>query len=220
MAPFSIATAPRWRGECYSFPSIIPLCPRSIPYNAECKARRYQVPFFESLVLLDLGIIRGLLVHWRTLWPYIYIYIYIYIYDFPLKIWWKYFIHNYYVSINTFFICRLFFLSEQSFNSSKIWSKFNSFISIDSFCKNKCRTTSFFLTSRIYFSLFNIWLYHSSSVRWKVQRLTKKLWWKVIKWGVFFCIILPVVHVFFVRLFQSFDLTGKKIINDIIIWTF
>ena len=31
-APFSIATTPRCRGECYS----IPLYPWSLPYNAKC----------------------------------------------------------------------------------------------------------------------------------------------------------------------------------------
>ena len=35
-APFSIATTTRHRGGHYSFPWIAPLCPRYIPYNAEC----------------------------------------------------------------------------------------------------------------------------------------------------------------------------------------
>ena len=34
-APFSIATTPRCRGGCYSFPWIAPLYPWSLPYNAE-----------------------------------------------------------------------------------------------------------------------------------------------------------------------------------------
>ena len=55
-APFSIATTPRCRGGRNSFPWIAPFYPWSIPYNAECKARRHQVPFFESLVWLNLGL--------------------------------------------------------------------------------------------------------------------------------------------------------------------
>ena len=46
-APFSIATTPRCRGEHYSIPWIAPLYPWSLPYNAECLAKRNQVPFFE-----------------------------------------------------------------------------------------------------------------------------------------------------------------------------
>ena len=34
--PFSIATTPRYRGGCYSFPWIAPLYPWSVPHNAEC----------------------------------------------------------------------------------------------------------------------------------------------------------------------------------------
>ena len=48
-APFSTATTPRYRGGRYSFPWIAPLYPWYIPINAECEARRYQVPFFKSL---------------------------------------------------------------------------------------------------------------------------------------------------------------------------
>ena len=44
-APFSLATTLSCREGCYSFPWIAPLYPWSIPYNAECKARRHQVPF-------------------------------------------------------------------------------------------------------------------------------------------------------------------------------
>ena len=57
------------RGGRYSFPWIAPLYPWYIPYIAECRARRYQVPFFESLVWLDLGLNPGLLGHWRKLYP-------------------------------------------------------------------------------------------------------------------------------------------------------
>ena len=35
-APFSIATTPRCRGGCYIFPSIPPLYPWSVHFNAEC----------------------------------------------------------------------------------------------------------------------------------------------------------------------------------------
>ena len=35
-APFSIATTPKCREVCYSFPWITPLYPWSFPYNAEC----------------------------------------------------------------------------------------------------------------------------------------------------------------------------------------
>ena len=34
--PFSIATKPRCRGGCYSFPWIAPLYPWYLPYIAEC----------------------------------------------------------------------------------------------------------------------------------------------------------------------------------------
>ena len=59
-APFSITTAPRCKGECYSVPWITPLYPWSSPCNAVCYAMRYQVPYFESLVWLDLGLNPGL----------------------------------------------------------------------------------------------------------------------------------------------------------------
>ena len=73
-APFSIATTPKCRGGRYSLPRIAPLYPWYIPYNAECLERQYQVPFFESLVWLNLGLNPGLLDHWWTLyslgnWP-------------------------------------------------------------------------------------------------------------------------------------------------------
>ena len=35
-APFSIATTPKCKGERYSFPWIVPLYPRYVPYIAEC----------------------------------------------------------------------------------------------------------------------------------------------------------------------------------------
>ena len=49
-APFPIATTPRCKGVRYSFPWTAPLYPWYVPYIAECYARRYQVPYFESLV--------------------------------------------------------------------------------------------------------------------------------------------------------------------------
>ena len=51
-ALFSIANTLRCRGGRYSIPWIAPLYPWSLPYNA----RRRQVPFFVSLVWLDLGL--------------------------------------------------------------------------------------------------------------------------------------------------------------------
>ena len=45
-SPFPIATRPRCREGRYSFPWIAPLYPWNVPFNAKCKARRYQVPFF------------------------------------------------------------------------------------------------------------------------------------------------------------------------------
>ena len=44
-APFSIVTTPWCRGGGYLFPWIAPLYPWNLPYNAECLARRYPVPF-------------------------------------------------------------------------------------------------------------------------------------------------------------------------------
>ena len=49
---FSIATKPRCSRGCYPFPRTDPLYPWSVTYNAECSARRHQVPFFESLVYI------------------------------------------------------------------------------------------------------------------------------------------------------------------------
>ena len=63
-----IATTLRCREGRYSFSWITPLYPWYVPYNAECYASRYQVPFFESLVWLDLGWNPSLPGHWRTLY--------------------------------------------------------------------------------------------------------------------------------------------------------
>ena len=49
-APFSISTTPRCRREYYFFPWIAPLYPWYIPYNAEYQIRKYEVPFFKSLI--------------------------------------------------------------------------------------------------------------------------------------------------------------------------
>ena len=68
-APFSIATTPRCRRGYYSFPWNSPLYPWYVPYIAECKARRYQVPFLKSLVWGNLGLNPGLPDHWQTLYP-------------------------------------------------------------------------------------------------------------------------------------------------------
>ena len=66
-APFSIPTTPRYRGRLYSFPWIIPLYPWSLPYNAECQSRWYQVPFLS----LCYDSKPSLSDHWPTLliWP-------------------------------------------------------------------------------------------------------------------------------------------------------
>ena len=63
-APFSLTTTPRCREERYSFPWIALLYPWYVPYNAECLARKRQVPFFESLIWLNLGLNPGLPGHW------------------------------------------------------------------------------------------------------------------------------------------------------------
>ena len=68
MGPVSLATTPRCRGGCYSFPQDYSLYPWSLPYNAERLEMRHQVPVFESLVWLDLGLNPGLLGHWRILY--------------------------------------------------------------------------------------------------------------------------------------------------------
>ena len=65
-APFSIATTPRCKRGCYSFPWMAPLYFWSVPYKAECKAKRHQVPFFGSLVWLDRGLNPGLPCHWAN----------------------------------------------------------------------------------------------------------------------------------------------------------
>ena len=65
--PFSIATTLRCKGRRYSIAWIAPLYLWYAPYNAECKTRWHQVPFFESLVWLDLGLKPGLTENWRTL---------------------------------------------------------------------------------------------------------------------------------------------------------
>ena len=62
-APFSIATKLRCRGEHYSILWIASLSPWYVPYNDECCAKRYQVPFFASLILLDLVLNPSLLGH-------------------------------------------------------------------------------------------------------------------------------------------------------------
>ena len=67
-APFSIATTPGCRGVRYFFPWIAPFSPWYVPYIAECKARRYQVPFLKSLVLHDLRLNPDLKDDWQTLY--------------------------------------------------------------------------------------------------------------------------------------------------------
>ena len=67
-APFSIATTPRCRGGCYSFPGITPIYPWYVPYIVEGWAMRYQVPLLKSLVWRDLRLNPSLPDHWRTLY--------------------------------------------------------------------------------------------------------------------------------------------------------
>ena len=50
-------------------PSIAQLYPWSLPYNAECQVRQRRVPFFESLVWLDVGLNPGFPDNWWILWP-------------------------------------------------------------------------------------------------------------------------------------------------------
>ena len=59
-ALFSLATTPGCKEWRYSFPRIAPLYSWSLSYNAECSTGKHQVPFFESLVWLDLGLNQGL----------------------------------------------------------------------------------------------------------------------------------------------------------------
>ena len=67
-APFSIATTPSCRERRYSNPWIGPLYPWYESYNAECYARRLEVPFF-SLWYDDLGLNPRLPNQWWTLYP-------------------------------------------------------------------------------------------------------------------------------------------------------
>ena len=62
--PFSITTRPRCRRGRYFIPCIAPFYSWSLLYSAECKARRHQVPLFEYLVWLDLGIKPGFPDYW------------------------------------------------------------------------------------------------------------------------------------------------------------
>ena len=66
-APFSIAPTPKCREGHYLIPRIAPIYPWSSPYNVECLARQHQVPFFESLVWLDLGLNLGVGVFFLSL---------------------------------------------------------------------------------------------------------------------------------------------------------
>ena len=81
-ASYSLGTIPRCSEGCSSIPWIGPLYHWSLPYNAECETGRHRVPFFETLVWLDLGL-NGFPDHWwilsLSLSIYIYIYIYIYV---------------------------------------------------------------------------------------------------------------------------------------------
>ena len=64
----SIVTTLRCREGHYSIPWIAPLYPWSLPNNAEYQARWHQVPYFETLVWIDLGLNFCLLDHLQTLY--------------------------------------------------------------------------------------------------------------------------------------------------------
>ena len=66
-APFSAPTTQRYRGERSSIPWTAPFYCWSSPYNAECLAKQHQVPFFESLESLNLGLNPSLPDHRWTL---------------------------------------------------------------------------------------------------------------------------------------------------------
>ena len=67
-APISIATTPRCMWGCYSISWIALLYPGSLLYNAECKARRHQVPFFLVFGITQPENEPGLPGHWQTLY--------------------------------------------------------------------------------------------------------------------------------------------------------
>ena len=67
---FSIATTPRCRGGRYSFPWITLLTLDPYLMMLRCQARKYKVPFFKSLVWLDLVLNPGLPGPWRTFYPF------------------------------------------------------------------------------------------------------------------------------------------------------
>ena len=61
--PFLIATTPTCKGELFFIGRIAPFYPWSLLYNAECEAKCNQLPFLESLVILDIGL------ELRSPWP-------------------------------------------------------------------------------------------------------------------------------------------------------
>ena len=63
-APFSIATTPRCRGGHYSFPGLLYFTLDPYLIMLSVKQGGIQIPFFESLVWLDLGLNPGLSGHW------------------------------------------------------------------------------------------------------------------------------------------------------------
>ena len=68
--PLQQATTPRYRRGRYSIPWIALLYSLSLTYKAEWMQGWYQVPFFVSLVWLDLGLNPDLPNHWRTLYQW------------------------------------------------------------------------------------------------------------------------------------------------------
>ena len=67
--PFSIATTPKCRGGCYSFPWLAPLTLDTYLIMLRVKQGGIKYHFFESLVWLDPGLKPGLPNHWRTFYP-------------------------------------------------------------------------------------------------------------------------------------------------------
>ena len=63
---FSIATTPRYKKGCYSFPLIAPLTLDNYLVMVSVNQGEIKYHFYESLVCLDLVLILGLQDHWQT----------------------------------------------------------------------------------------------------------------------------------------------------------
>ena len=67
-APFLVATTPRCREGHYFIPELVHFTLDPYLIMLPVKQGLHQVPFFESLVWLNLGLNPGLPEHWRTLY--------------------------------------------------------------------------------------------------------------------------------------------------------